>query len=184
MEDEGTAEATFACRACGPLPRSKFHKSCLERYIHRCIECTKAKNRNYFASNKEVFAAWRMRRRASGGLQISRVALGEILDRFGRRCHITGLPGPLTLVPADLDLPFAADNAIPVLAKIAKQLASLQASPLLAQRCIVAAAFEPNTAAVEPPAPPPPPASPQPAMVVAAAAQAHDDPRAAPVCTA
>ena len=123
MEEEPAAAALFACRTCGPLPRTAFHPSCMSRFIHRCKQCTQAKNKKYFQSAKDTtLREWRIRKRVSGGLKISRIELANIFEVQGRRCFITSLSGPLTLLRADPDREFTAANAVPVLSKIAPSL--------------------------------------------------------------
>ena len=122
-EEEPAAAALFACRTCGPLPRTAFHPSCMSRFIHRCKQCTQAKNKKYFQSAKDTtLREWRIRKRVSGGLKISRIELANILEVQGRRCFVTSLSGPLTLLRADPDREFTAANAVPVLSKIASSL--------------------------------------------------------------
>ena len=113
--------AVFKCSNCGPLPLDHFHPSARTRFIHRCKQCTKAKNAEYFQIAKSTtLKEWRTRRRVSGGLKLSRLALADIFEAHGRRCFITGLTGPLTLLHADPGQEFSAANAVPVLAKLAK----------------------------------------------------------------
>jgi len=122
-EEPAAAAALFACRTCGPLSRSAFHPSCISRCIHRCKQCTQAKNKKYFQSAKDTtLREWRIRKRVSGGLKISRIELAKIFEVQGRRCFITSLSGPLTLLRADPDREFTAANAVPVLSKIASSL--------------------------------------------------------------
>ena len=129
MAEEVTAAATlFTCRTCGPLPRDAFHLSCLDRFIHRCRQCTQAKNKKYFQSAKDTtLKEWRVRKRASGRFakMISRTELATIFEVHGRRCFITSLPGPLSLLRADPDREFTAANAVPVLSKISFSLPHL-----------------------------------------------------------
>ena len=121
--EEPAAATLFACRTCGPLPRTAFHPSCMSRCIHRCKQCTQAKNKKYFQSAKDTtLREWRIRKRVSGGLKISRIELAKIFEVQGRRCFITSLSGPLTLLRADPDREFTAANAVPVLSKIASSL--------------------------------------------------------------
>ena len=121
--EEPAAATLFACRECGPLSRSAFHPSCISRFIHRCIKCTQAKNKKYFQSAKDTtLREWRIRKRVSGGLKISKIELAKIFGVQGRRCFITSLSGPLTLLRADPDREFTAANAVPVLSKIASSL--------------------------------------------------------------
>ena len=70
---------------------------------------------------------WSVRKRASGRFakMISRLELAAIFEVYGRRCFITSLPGPLSLLRADPDREFTAANAVPVLAKISFSLPHL-----------------------------------------------------------
>ena len=121
MTEEAPTAALFTCNTCGPLPRENFHKSAMSRFVHRCKECTRKKNKEYFQSAKDTtLKEWRMRRRVSGGLKISKLKLAEVFEIFGRRCFITGLVGPLTLIKADPAGEFTSSNAVPVLSKLAK----------------------------------------------------------------
>ena len=120
------AEATFTCRTCGPLPRSSFHQSCLNAYIHRCIACSSSRNKAYFNAHKDTtLREWRLRKRVRGGLAIGRLALADLMERHGHRCFISEQPGRLTLIRAAPDLDFTPENAVPVLTAIAAKLQHL-----------------------------------------------------------
>ena len=121
MTEEAPAAPLFTCNTCGPLPFENFHQSARSRFVHRCKECTKKKNKEYFQAAKDTtLKEWRMRRRVSGGLKITKLKLAEVFEIFGRRCFITGLVGPLTLIKADPAGEFTSSNAVPVLSMLAK----------------------------------------------------------------
>jgi len=121
MTEEAPAAALYTCKACGPLPLDHFHESARTRFVHRCKECTRKKNADYFQAAKgTTLKEWRMRRRVSGGLKITKLKLAEVFEVYGRRCFITGLVGPLTLIRADPAGEFTSTNAVPVLSKLAK----------------------------------------------------------------
>ena len=176
--EEPAAATLFACRACGPLPRTAFHASCVARFIHRCIQCTQAKNRKYFQSAKYTTVQdWRVRRRASGKLdRISRKELATIFEVHGRRCFVTSLPGPLTLIRADPDREFIAANAVPVLSKLASSLPHLPIDALNRWRSMRTARPTPTQPSIDEELPFPV-ASPPPelAMVAAESGGVHTD---------
>ena len=138
--DEGAAatatSSNFDCRNCGDLPRSSFHCSSLRLKIHLCKGCVQLKNRTYFKAAKDTtLLEWRLRRRLAGRLdKLSRSQLASIFGSLGRQCYITGLPGPLTLMLADPDLPFTSGNAVPVLTTLGRALPHLPHEALLRWR--------------------------------------------------
>ena len=121
-------EGKFECRECGHLLRSEFSPSSLKSAIHICKQCTKIKNQKYFQRAKEsTIKDWRIRQRVSGKFQLGKKELDDIFAAYGgRACFITSLKNvPLTLIRADPARDYTADNAVPVMARLASALDNL-----------------------------------------------------------
>ena len=126
-------DATFLCINCGLKPMQDFDNSCLTWKKHRCKNCIKIKNSRYYEKEKNTTIKERRERQriCRGFRPFTRIQLADIFEIHGRECYITHRTGrPLSLIRADPAVPFSPTNAVPVLARLSKEIDHLPTEAL------------------------------------------------------